>query len=143
LNHIVITKPSNISAETNEISQYINNFVEPYRYNQAIKLISFVSALMFDGLVITIWFNRNVDILTNFICFSTDVWWLGYNDMVQEGVLLSIPVGLHPGDRHQCSVCMSSPYMCIKQSYQVVFHTLHCKNHHMYVQSTESRALVK
>jgi hypothetical protein len=42
---------------------------------------------MFDGLVITIWFNRNVDILTNFICFSTDVWWLGYNDMVQEGVL--------------------------------------------------------
>jgi hypothetical protein len=50
-------------------------------------LISFVSALMFDGLVITIWFNRNVDILTNFICFSTDVWWLGYNDMVQEGVL--------------------------------------------------------
>ena len=37
LNHIVITKPPNISAETNEISQYIHISVEPYRYNQAIK----------------------------------------------------------------------------------------------------------
>lgn len=25
--------------------------------------------------------------MTNLISFSTDVWWLSYNDMVQEGVL--------------------------------------------------------
>ena len=37
LNHIVITKPSKSSAETNEISQYIHISVEPYRYNQATK----------------------------------------------------------------------------------------------------------
>jgi hypothetical protein len=78
LNHIVITKPSNISAETNEISQYIHNFVEPYRYNQAIKEPAFC------GLVITICFNRSMNIITNFICFSIDLWWLGYNDMVQQ-----------------------------------------------------------
>jgi hypothetical protein len=73
LNHIVITKPSKSSAETNEISQYIHI---------TIYFIWLSTALC--GLVITICFNRRMNIITNFICFSIDLWWLGYNDMVQQ-----------------------------------------------------------